>query len=63
MAKFHMRRRRRGSTIAIALITLAGLLTAAGVEIDYGRTVVSRQKDQVIADSAAMAAMTSARAR
>src|SRR2546423_11220001 len=58
MARLQMRNRRRGATTAIALITLSALLIATGVEIDYGRTVVSRQKDQVIADATAMAAVT-----
>src|SRR5205823_13824364 len=57
MALFRIRSRRRGSTTAIAMLSLAATLIMAGVEIDYGRLVVTRQKDQVIADATAMAAM------
>src|SRR3954452_11434647 len=57
MAPYRKRFRRRGSTAIIALVSLSVLLIAAGVELDYGRAVVSRQKDQVMADAAATAAM------
>ena len=35
MAPFRMRFRRRGSTTAIAVISLASILIVTGVEIDY----------------------------
>src|SRR5438105_278129 len=59
MALYRMRCRRRGSMAVIAVVSLSALLIVAGVEIDYGRAVVSRQKDQVMADAAATAAMLS----
>src|SRR5438105_3881266 len=59
MARNRMRFRRRGSVAVMTVITLSALLITAGVQIDYGRVVVSRQQDQVMADAAALAAMLS----
>src|SRR5437588_11263401 len=38
---------------------MTAVLITTGVQSDYGRTVTGRQKDQVMADGAAMAAMLS----
>src|SRR5438874_4514019 len=56
MARFRTRSH-RGSTSIIAVLTLLAAMVTTGVEINYGRLVTSRQKDQVMADAACMAAM------
>lgn len=49
-------RNRRGTTAVIAVVGLAAMAATVGTEMDSGRMVVTRHKDQVISDAATMAA-------
>jgi len=51
-------RTRRGATAAIALIGLGTILVTVGAGMDTGTLVVTRHKDQTIADAAALAALS-----
>jgi uncharacterized membrane protein len=60
-ASARLARDTRGSVSIIAALSLICLMGMAGLAIDYGRITSTRQELQMLADSALIAAATSAR--
>lgn len=58
MVPLNRLRRRRGGTMTLAVVSLGLSLITLGVEMDAGRLFFARHQDQIIADSATMAAST-----